>query len=160
VGDGRVFGALTIYSSEDVTFDAAEVTMLKELADDLAFGIQALRTRISQRLVEEALRTSQSKLEMTMDMAGLAHWELDTQAGMFTFEERVFRQLGTTAAQEGGVMMPMDVYARRFMPREDLHILRDLTAQADASTAPGYAAQFEHRIRRSMDRLASCADLV
>jgi PAS domain S-box-containing protein len=147
-GEGRVFGALTIYSSEDVTFDAAEVTWLKELADDLAFGIQALRTRISQRLVEEALRTSQSKLEMTMDMAGLAHWELDTLAGMFTFEERVFRQLGTTAADEGGLMMPMDVYTRRFIPLEDLHILRDLTAQADASTAPGYAAQFEHRIRR------------
>jgi PAS domain S-box-containing protein len=60
--DGHVFGALTIYSSDAVAFDASELTLLRELADDLAFGIQALRTTVSQGRAEQALRESQFTL--------------------------------------------------------------------------------------------------
>ena len=42
IADGRAFGAITLCSSEEIAFDAAEATLLKELADDLAFGIVAL----------------------------------------------------------------------------------------------------------------------
>jgi HD-GYP domain-containing protein (c-di-GMP phosphodiesterase class II) len=38
-------GVLTIYASEPDAFNEAEVRLLKELADDLAFGIETLRTR-------------------------------------------------------------------------------------------------------------------
>ena len=46
---------------EEIAFDAAEATLLKELADDLAFGIVALRTRVNQRQAEEALRTANER---------------------------------------------------------------------------------------------------
>lgn len=42
---GEVFGVLNIYAAEAQAFDAAEIHLLQELADDLAFGVLTLRTR-------------------------------------------------------------------------------------------------------------------
>jgi PAS domain S-box-containing protein len=61
LNDGRAFGALALCSGEEFAFDVAESTLLKELADDLAFGIVALRTRVHQRQAEEALRTANER---------------------------------------------------------------------------------------------------
>ncbi len=41
----RVFGALLIYACQANAFDEAEVRLLMEMADDLAYGILTLRTR-------------------------------------------------------------------------------------------------------------------
>lgn len=44
--DGKnVIGAISIHAAEAVAFDEAEVLLLQELADDLAYGIVTLRTR-------------------------------------------------------------------------------------------------------------------
>jgi GAF domain-containing protein len=145
---GRVFGALTIYSSDEVAFDASELTLLRELAEDLAFGIQALRTRINQGLAEQALLESQSKLVMAMDMAGLAHWEMDVASGLFTFDERMFSQLGTTSAREGGLTIAADEYIRKFVPPDDRRFVREFAARAEEAVDRRYNAQMEHRIAR------------
>jgi PAS domain S-box-containing protein len=57
----KPFGALTIYAKEPDAFDEDEVKLLTDLADDLAYGIMALRTQIEHRRVEEALRRTQAK---------------------------------------------------------------------------------------------------
>lgn len=44
--EGKVLGALTMASVEPDAFDEAEVRLLGELADDLAYGIANLRTRV------------------------------------------------------------------------------------------------------------------
>jgi PAS domain S-box-containing protein/putative nucleotidyltransferase with HDIG domain len=41
----QIIGALSIHAAEADTFDEAEVRLLRELAEDLAFGITTLRTR-------------------------------------------------------------------------------------------------------------------
>lgn len=51
----QVFGALNIYSDKANGFDIEEVKILEELANDLAFGIVALRTTAEHRLLEEEL---------------------------------------------------------------------------------------------------------
>jgi PAS domain S-box-containing protein/putative nucleotidyltransferase with HDIG domain len=43
--NGEVFSVLNIYAAEAQAFDEAEIRLLQELADDLAFGIFTLRTR-------------------------------------------------------------------------------------------------------------------
>lgn len=43
--NGDVFGALNIYASESDAFDDAEINLLREMADNLAFGIESLRNR-------------------------------------------------------------------------------------------------------------------
>ena len=54
VGD-KVIGALSIYSNSVDAFSDKEVSLLTELADDLAFGIANMRVRQEQRRTQEAL---------------------------------------------------------------------------------------------------------
>ena len=52
---GEVIGALAIYAAEPDAFDADEVTLLTESADDLAFGIATLRARAEQQQIQAAM---------------------------------------------------------------------------------------------------------
>jgi diguanylate cyclase (GGDEF)-like protein len=54
--DGELFGALTITAPEADAFDEQELRLLMEAADDLAFGIEALRTRRRRDQAEQEIR--------------------------------------------------------------------------------------------------------
>ncbi|MBM4299973.1 MAG: PAS domain S-box protein [Deltaproteobacteria bacterium] len=62
LNDSHTFGALTIYAADPNTFDDEEINLLLGLANDLAYGIVALRGRAEQRRVEEALKESKQEL--------------------------------------------------------------------------------------------------
>jgi len=51
-----VLGALTIYAAEPAAFPEAQVKVLLELAEDLAFGIHAVRMRAALRASRDRLR--------------------------------------------------------------------------------------------------------
>ena len=59
--NGEAIGALCIYSAYDA-FDEQEVFLLSELTEDLAYGIQSLRTRAEHEKAEESLRESEENL--------------------------------------------------------------------------------------------------
>ena len=46
ISDNKVFGALNIYSEEPNPFSEEEKDLLKELTDDISYGIISLRLRI------------------------------------------------------------------------------------------------------------------
>jgi PAS domain S-box-containing protein len=69
ISEGRTLGMLGIYSGETDTFEAEKFEILKELADDLAFGITALRTRDERNLAEEALRNSEKEKTILNEIA-------------------------------------------------------------------------------------------
>ncbi len=52
---GEVFGALVIWDADPNTFNVDEVMLLTESADDLAFGVATLRTRIEQQEFQEKI---------------------------------------------------------------------------------------------------------
>jgi PAS domain S-box-containing protein len=64
LNDSHTFGALTIYATEPNVFDDEEITLLLGLANDLAYGIMALRGRAEQRRAEEALKESEQELRL------------------------------------------------------------------------------------------------
>jgi PAS domain S-box-containing protein len=79
--EGRTFGILVIYAEEVDAFDAAEVKVLMELANDLAFGLTVVRTRAEHKRAEEALRTSEARLQAAIDAANIGLWDWDLVSG-------------------------------------------------------------------------------
>ena len=61
--DRVLLGSLSIYAESADAFDEQEIALLEELADDLAFGIRALRTRTSRQQAEQLLEASESLLQ-------------------------------------------------------------------------------------------------
>ncbi|MDP2833213.1 MAG: HD domain-containing phosphohydrolase, partial [Pseudomonadota bacterium] len=68
----RLLGALTIFSDNAEAFDAAEIDLMEELAADLAYGVNALRTReerdhyLSQ--YSQAMRNTVAAIARTLEM--------------------------------------------------------------------------------------------
>lgn len=62
VAEKVTFGALSIYASEPDAFNAREVKLLRELADDLAYGLDALRTRTEREQADAALKRLNRRL--------------------------------------------------------------------------------------------------
>jgi len=72
-----IWGALTIYATEPEAFEEEEVKLLTELAGDLSFGIQTLRTGAERQRAEEAVRENAARLTLALDAAQMGVWELD-----------------------------------------------------------------------------------
>lgn len=53
--DDEIIGALSIFAAEPDAFDEEEVGLLGELAEDLAYGIANLRTRVKHREAEKTI---------------------------------------------------------------------------------------------------------
>ncbi|MBE9166880.1 PAS domain S-box protein [Pleurocapsales cyanobacterium LEGE 06147] len=56
ITNDRVFGVLNLYSARADAFDPTEVQLLSELADDLTYGIMALRAHKAREQSEEKFR--------------------------------------------------------------------------------------------------------
>lgn len=67
---GGVFGVLNIYSSTPDAFIPDEIRLLEELAEDLAFGINVIRTRIERTQAEE-------RLSLTLEALNIGIWDWD-----------------------------------------------------------------------------------
>jgi PAS domain S-box-containing protein len=61
--DEQILGALTIYAVQPNACDREEMGLMQALANDLAYGIMALRTRMERANAEEELRRAHDELE-------------------------------------------------------------------------------------------------
>jgi PAS domain S-box-containing protein len=73
VVEGRTIGALMIYAAEREAFDDDEVRLLRQLTDDLAFGLGALRTQRERERMQGQLMLADRMSSMGMLAAGVAH---------------------------------------------------------------------------------------
>jgi signal transduction histidine kinase len=67
IAEGRVFGALNIYAGEPDAFDADELNLLSNLANDLSYGITALRARADIKRSREQLEAERQRLFSVLD---------------------------------------------------------------------------------------------
>ncbi len=63
--ESNVIGALTVYAAEPDAFDEAEAGLLEKLADNLSYGVGAVRLAQKRRRSEEELRNYAARLETT-----------------------------------------------------------------------------------------------
>jgi two-component system cell cycle sensor histidine kinase/response regulator CckA len=101
-----------------------------------------------RKKAEEALREKQAQLMLAMEIAKLAHWEFDVEKKLIIGDENIFRMMGTTSVQEGGLSMSPEEYIRKFVHPSDAALVANEVALGVSTTDPNFARQFEHRVIR------------
>jgi PAS domain S-box-containing protein len=102
VVEGRVIGALNVFAGEPHAFGGVEQELLRELADDLAFGIGAHRSLEREAQTEQVLRRTEERLASVVQHAPMVLWTLDPE-GTFTLSEgRGLEGLGLRAGEMVG----------------------------------------------------------
>jgi len=87
VVNNRVIGALTIYSIKASAFSAEEVQLLEELASDLSYGIQTLRSR---KTYEATLLRSKQIIDTSID----GFWLMDMQGNLLDVNQAYSKLTG------------------------------------------------------------------
>ncbi len=80
--DNEVFGALMLYADRPGAFDADEVALLSELANDIAFGVSALRAHHDHDRDLEAIRVSEMRYRRLFESAQDGILILDAETGV------------------------------------------------------------------------------
>ena len=91
--DGRIYGAMSFYSADPGAFDEAEVRLLQELADDLAFGLSSLRLRGERQRALEALQASEERNRRIVETAEEGIWVLDDADNTLFINQKMARML-------------------------------------------------------------------
>lgn len=93
-----VFGVLSIYAAEPDAFGLEEVALLEEMAADLSFGIDALRTKAAGAAAEAARRRLATAIEQSAESVVITDAEARIEYVNPTFEH----VSGYTAAEVRG----------------------------------------------------------
>jgi sigma-B regulation protein RsbU (phosphoserine phosphatase) len=137
--ESGVFGALMIYSGEADVFGDKEVALLGELASDLAFGIQTLRTRADRELILD----STAEAICGLDANGACTWVNQASAKMLGYPNADAirgRNLHEIAhyARRDGTPVPQDKCpaTRALQQGEFVHVDDDVMWRADGTAFP------------------------
>jgi len=151
--DSRIFGSLNIFSGEPDVFDAEEVKLLKELADDLAYGIIALQTRGQSKKSAEELQRSYKKLrkifEQTVNALASAvgkrdPYTTDHQRRVTILACAIAKDMGLTEEQINGLRLA-----------GMLHDIGKLAVPSEILSKPTRLSDAEFTIIKTHPRVAS-----
>jgi len=96
--DGIPLGALTIYADRVDAFDAAELSLLCELADNLAFGLVALRRRLERDAALRALADKSALLARAEAVSHLGSWRVELGSGRLVCSDEIYAIVGVAPA--------------------------------------------------------------
>lgn len=77
---GEMLGVLNLFSHDELAFDQAEIALLSELAEDLAYGISNLRGELKRRAGEAELQLMRRAMDASSDGIMVADHRLDNAA--------------------------------------------------------------------------------
>jgi PAS domain S-box-containing protein/putative nucleotidyltransferase with HDIG domain len=138
--DGRVLGALDIYSAEADAFAPDMLDLLAEMADDIAFGIGNLRSRVDRMGILE-------KLELSLDHAVTAIAAMVELRDPYTAgHQRRVAKLGMAIATELG--LPEDQAQGLYMACV-VHDIGKIRVPAEILVNPGKLTDAEFDIIKS-----------
>jgi PAS domain S-box-containing protein len=124
----KTFGALTIYAAESNAFNLAEIELLKELAEDLAYGIQALRARVEHEQAEATLHESEKKFSKLFHSSPVAMSLSTVKEGRFLDVNDEFVEVLQRSREEivGRTAFELNVWAH---PESRAEVIARLKAQ-------------------------------
>ncbi|NJA06316.1 PAS domain S-box protein [Methylococcaceae bacterium WWC4] len=89
-----VFGIVLIYADRVGSITSAEIRLLGELANDLAFGISVLRARSERQQIESKLHDSEERLRLTLEATQIGIWDWDIENDLWYASPAYFTMLG------------------------------------------------------------------
>ncbi len=87
----NVFGMMAIYGKEPDAFKKEEINLLQDLANNLSYGIMALREKGMRKKAESALQKNEARLREAEQIAHLGSWELDIGSNALVCSDEAFR---------------------------------------------------------------------
>jgi PAS domain S-box-containing protein len=107
LSDGEGFGAITLYAGEPNAFSEGTLQQFTELANNVAYGVIALRTRQERAKAEDALRRSEAYLSegQRLSRAGSFGWNVAKEEIFWSLETfRIFEIDPTTKLTVGLIL--------------------------------------------------------
>ncbi len=98
--NGLILGALMIYSGEPDAFTGDEISLLRELSEDISYGIAALRQRDALELVEEALHRSEQRFKELFNQAPLGIALIESLTGHIDEVNPMFARIAGRSMEE------------------------------------------------------------
>ena len=92
--ESAILGAIAMYAREADAFDAEEITLLTELAGDIAYGIGNLRTRIARQQAEQAARENERRFKEFFEQAGVGMTCVSLEGVLVDVNQRFCDMLG------------------------------------------------------------------
>ncbi|MBE9570272.1 MAG: cache domain-containing protein, partial [Proteobacteria bacterium] len=102
ISNEQAFGALNICAEKADAFDTEEVKLLMKFADDLAYGIMALRTGIEGKRYEKELRNSEKRLAQAIQGISIPTFIIDDNHVITHWNKACEKLTGFSASEAVG----------------------------------------------------------
>ncbi len=142
--EGQVFGSLNVYSAHRDVFDDDEGRMLTELADDLAFGIRALRDAKAKRQAElHRLRLERKRQETLLQTISAIARTVEARDPYTSGHEQRVASLADAIAAEMGYS---EERREGIRVAGILHDIGKLQVPMDILNRPDRLSEIEHKL--------------
>ncbi|MBN2003646.1 MAG: PAS domain S-box protein [Anaerolineae bacterium] len=134
-----LLGILDVHSDRAGALSAEDQLLLEGLCGQTAVAME------STRLLEE-LRASQAELSEAVRIARLGYWEYDMDKEHFIFSDPFYNLFHTTAEREGGYIMSVAQFIKRFVYPDDAPTVEAEIEKAFVSTEQHFSHALDHRV--------------
>ena len=141
ISQGKVFGALNIYSKEVDKFSPEEIVLLSELANDFAHGITLLRIRRAKEKVETTLLNTYEQYRLALEASNIGAWDYNLENGQIFGDERTYQMFGQT--NQGKVTFSYDETLSSVHPEDKSGVDEAVKAAAKGENS----GKFDHEFR-------------
>lgn len=133
-----VIGILILDDKTANAFTEDTVELVRAFTPQAAIAIQ------NARLFEE-ISASRGQLSEALQIARIGYFEIDLKTETFKFTDELFSLLGTSAASEGGYLLPVHSIVEKFVLQEDIPVARQ--AVRDVIALPRHQNELTSEVR-------------
>jgi PAS domain S-box-containing protein len=119
----QVIGVLDVQHNVTNGLTQDDADLIQSVANQVGIALQNARLFDQTQAALVSVQESQSALNEAMALANMAGWKFSLETLRFTFNDRFYEMLGTTAEEEGGYELSAEEYARKYIHPEDAGLL-------------------------------------